>query len=256
MVVDAARARVAEHHRRLRHGKRVLHRRLARVAQIDDHADAVHLAHHLFAERGQPVVRGRVGRAVAPRRVPAMGQRHVPRAEIIHVAQHRQARSDRMTALHAEHARDLARLHRLFELGRTGREHQVVRIALDEALHHVDLFQRLLHRLRLIAVRRDIDRPELRADMALAQPDQVGVHRNAVGGRGVAGVVEIEAVDHIVGALAQRPGHVIMPVEDRRLLERGLGHCLGRGLRGGGRRDEGESGKAGEQDGFCHGWRP
>src|SRR3546814_9910394 len=58
---------------------------------------------------------------------------------------------------------------------------------------------------------------------------------------------EIEAVDHIALAPAQRPRHVIVPVEHRRALQRGFGGRFGRLLRGGGGGDEGESGEAGEQ---------
>src|SRR3546814_1884090 len=96
-------------------------------------------ANDLPPEIGESVVRGHVGRRVGPAQILRMRQRHVARAEIVHLAQHREARSDRMATLHAEHPRDLARLHRLFEFGRGRREHEIVRIARHEPLHHVDL---------------------------------------------------------------------------------------------------------------------
>ena len=222
MRVHRAHPRMAEHHRRFRDFERVLHRRLADMAQIDDHADAVHLAHDLAPEVVEAIERGRVGRAVGPRDILRMRQRHIARAEIVHLAQHGERRSDRLAALHPHHAGDLAGLHRPFELGRIGGEREIVRIARDEPFRDVDLFERLLHRLLLIAVRRHIDRPELRADMAPAQTPKVGVHRDhrriGVGFRRVGGVDEIEVVDDIARAPAQRPRHVIMPVEHRRLF--------------------------------------
>src|SRR3546814_4542190 len=55
---------------------------------------------------------------------------------------------------------------------------------------------------------RDVDRPELRPDMPLAQPGEVGVHRDprriAIGLGGVGRVDEVETIDDIAEPPAQR----------------------------------------------------
>ncbi len=67
MAVDRPRARMAEDHRRGRHVERILHGLLAHMAEIDQHAEAIHLAHHVAAEIGEAAMFRRVGRGIGPR---------------------------------------------------------------------------------------------------------------------------------------------------------------------------------------------
>ena len=68
--VSARARRVREDHRRRRHAERVRHRSPARrVTEVDEHAEPVHLAHDLLAERREAVELRRVGRRVGPRHV-------------------------------------------------------------------------------------------------------------------------------------------------------------------------------------------
>jgi hypothetical protein len=89
MAVDALRARMAEDYRRSGNVQRIVHARRADVAEIDQHAQPLHFAHHAGTECSQPVVRGIVGGAVGPGSVPEVGQRHVARPERVHLPQHR-----------------------------------------------------------------------------------------------------------------------------------------------------------------------
>jgi hypothetical protein len=152
-----------------------------------------------------------------------------------------------MAAFHADQRGDLAGLPRLFDVGAAGRQHEVIGVLRDEALDHVDLLHGGLHGLRLGQAGRDIDRPELRADMALLHAGEVGLHagrgaRREEGGhaavrqRFVDGVVEVETGQHILAAVAELFGHVIVAVPDGGFLQRG-----GDGLLGGERRS-GEDG--------------
>ena len=66
MIIERARTRMRKHDWRFRHAQRIEHRRLAHVTQIDQHAEAVELAHHRLAELGEPVVLGIVSRGIRP----------------------------------------------------------------------------------------------------------------------------------------------------------------------------------------------
>ena len=245
--VDHAGARMAEHDGCLRDIERIEHRRLADMGEIDQHPQPLHLADHVLAEIGQAIMRGIVGRAVGPGVVLEVRQRHVARAEGVHLPQHAEAAVDRMAALHAEQRGDPAGLHRLLHIRGGKGKLQPVRIASDQPLHHVDLLDRRHGSLRFGKVRRDIDRPELGPDPALSQPRQVGMHRAgaalAVGF--VRGVVEIEPGDHVVAARAQLLGNIVVPVPHRRRLERRGGDFLGRLCRE--RHSQRQSGKRQDQ---------
>ena len=93
-----------------RDANRVFHRVRRDVAEVDEHAEPVHLAHDLFAERRQPVEHRRVGRRVGPRDVLRVRQRHVARAEAVEHAQRAERAVDRVPAFHADERRDLALL--------------------------------------------------------------------------------------------------------------------------------------------------
>ncbi len=149
MADDGAYTRMAEHYRRLGFVERVHHRRLAHMAEIDQHPQPVHLAHYLAAEVGQPAMQRRVGRAVGPAQPLGVCEREVTHTQVIGLAEHGQALADRIAALHPKHRRDLAALH-----GRSGfvggaHESELVGVARHHALHDVDLFQHRHHRLGL-----------------------------------------------------------------------------------------------------------
>ena len=79
----------------------------------------------------------------------AVRERHVARAEPVHVAQHGERRVDRVPALHADERRDLALLLDLLDV--VGRQRQREPIAdsfVDHPMDDVDLLERLRHRDR------------------------------------------------------------------------------------------------------------
>lgn len=126
-VADGSRRRVREDDRRLRRLQRVAHRLGRRVAQVDQHAEPIHLAHHRLAEVGEAdfvagrahapaVVAGAALRAARPRRVARVRQRQVARAQVVQHAQHREAVAERMSALHADQAGNLARAVRILQI--------------------------------------------------------------------------------------------------------------------------------------------
>ena len=66
--------------------------------------------HHRASERRQPMMPGCSRCRIGPVVVKRMGQRHVARAEHIHLAQHRQRIVDLMTTLEADQGGDAAGL--------------------------------------------------------------------------------------------------------------------------------------------------
>ena len=127
MVDQGAGARVGEDHRRLRDVEDLAHHVRRDVREVDQHAQPVHLAHHLAAERREPAVRRRVGRRVGPVGVPAVGERHVAHAELVVGAQRAEAVLDRLAALHAQERGDLALLPGALDVGGAGGEEERVR---------------------------------------------------------------------------------------------------------------------------------
>ncbi len=203
-------------HRRLGDAQRVLHRRLADMREIDQHADPVQFAHHRLAERGQAVMLGIVGGAVGPVDRLRMGQRQIAGAEQFIGAQHREARVDLAAALDPHHRRDLARFVDAADIGGGGGEFERVGVARDDLADEIDLLERLDHLILLGLAGRDEHRPELPADHALPQSRDIGVV--GVGERGEP-LGEIEREPPLALAPAQRFRPIIMAVDQRRCLE-------------------------------------
>src|SRR5256714_14367158 len=76
-------ARMGEDHRRLSHVQCVAHCAGRDVRKIDEHAQAVHLAHDTVTERSQAVVFGRVEGRVCPGERDIVRERHVAHAEVV-----------------------------------------------------------------------------------------------------------------------------------------------------------------------------
>ena len=233
MPIQRARRTMAEHHRRMGHSQGIQHGLFGHMRQIDQHPHPLHLAHHIATERGQPIMRGRVRGAIGPCGILEMGQRHIARAQRIHLPEHAERPIDRMPALHADQAGDTPCPPRRTHTGTVRTILEPVRVSRDEALRHVDLLQRRLHRLWPRQISRDIDRPELRPHMPLGEAGKVGLHglMRAIGR--VRGIGKIKARQHILAAIAQLLGHIIVAIPYRRLGQRSLGHRLGRWTGGG-----------------------
>ena len=101
--------------------------------------------------------------------VGGVGQRHVARAGVVHLAQHRQGIVDLMAAFDADQRSNLVRLVNAANIrGRIGHL-EIGRILRRHALDQIDLLQRHLHRLEALQSHRYPHRPELRAHMPGAQ---------------------------------------------------------------------------------------
>jgi hypothetical protein len=209
------------------------HRRLRHVAEVDEHADAVHLAHDRLAERRKTVVHGRVGRRIGPCGVRRVRQRHVARAEIVILAQHRERIVDLVAAFDADQRGDPAFTLGAADIGNRIRHREVARPARGDRLDEIDLFDRRLHGGRSRRRDRDPHRPELRADMPGAQARYVGHHRGLAGRRRELGGVgsEIDLREVTAEALADRPRQIVVPVDDRRSCQHGVDAC-GDAIRG------------------------
>ena len=102
MVHQRARGRVREDDRRLGHVERIAHGPGRDVRQVHEHAQPVHLAHHLAPELRESAVPRAVERGVGPVERHVVGQRHVARAEGVVGAQRAERVLDGVPALHAE----------------------------------------------------------------------------------------------------------------------------------------------------------
>ncbi len=214
---SARAAGVREDHRSLDHVQRVVHRGNRDMRQVDQHAQALHLADHVSAEIGQTAgrrgIRGRVG----PADVHVVGQGHVPHAELVQHAQRAERGGDAMAAFGAEQRGHPAGGEDPLHVGGGQRELQGRRIGRDHPAGQVDLLE---HRGDGGVPRdrgRHEDRPELGAHPARREPGQVGV-----GARDRFGQV------YRSGPSAQRPGQVVVPVDQREPAQQvpGRTRCL------------------------------
>ena len=178
------------------------------MAQVGEHAEAVHLADHVLAERRQAAVLGRVRGRVGPRGVLRVRQRHVARAEPREHPQRAERGIDGVAALHADERRDLPRREDPLHVVRSQREFEILGVTRHHAVDDVDLFERGGHRLLARQRRRHVHRPELRADAAPAHPGNVG-HR--VG----AGAPDVERGGVLSRPLPDLPRIVVVAVEHR-----------------------------------------
>jgi len=136
-------------------------------------------------------------------------------------------------ALHAEHRGDPAGAVRGADVGGGQRQPEGVGIARDDAARELDLLE--LHaRIRSAAFARDVDRPELPAEPAGAQPRDVGV---------AGGTLPQVVGDHVTGGgrvVAHRDRQVVVAVDQDRAAQQAacmaqrlvLGGLAGRRCRG------------------------
>ena len=144
---------------------RVGHRVGRDVAEVDEHAQPVHLAHDLLAERRQPVRASARRSPNRPRARSCCGSASCSPRRGVHHAQRRERRVDRVSALHADHRRDLARLEARSTssaVRASASRPDTSRPCVDD----VDLLERRASPPLSPAGGRDVDRPELPADAA------------------------------------------------------------------------------------------
>ena len=117
--------------------------------------------------------------------------------------------------------RDLAGPVEPAHVGRGFRHRQVGRVALDHPLDQVDLLQRRLHGFERLEPGRHPNRPELAADVAPAQPRQIGHQRRVAGGRRELRSVgrQVDGVEPILEARLDLLGQVVVAVDQGRLLQ-------------------------------------
>ena len=171
------------------------------MREVDEHAEPVHLAHHLAPERAR--ARRATGTSVAESAhgdVVVVRQGQVAHAEHVQHPQRRRA-SSRSSGRPRRPSSEAIRPARRRPLDLVGgpREGQLGR-------HTVAIIRWTASTCSSVAltaaspcsVLGHEDRPELGADPALAQPGQVGVRRGAAG-------VDVEAVEVVAGLLARLP---------------------------------------------------
>ena len=123
--------------------ERVVEGLVGDVRDIHDHAEAVHLPHHLLAEFGEAVVRGLVGGGVGPVVVAEMGQRHRADAQALVHPQHREIVVDLVPAFERQDGGDppgLARSAR--RPRRSGRQRDLIGMRVEQPLHGVAQIER------------------------------------------------------------------------------------------------------------------
>ena len=185
------------------------------MAEVDQHAEAVHLVHDDASEVVEAVPLGIVGRAVGEFVVLEVGQRHVASAEVVELAKRGEAAADLVTALDPDQRGDFSRLVDAHDVVGGPRQLEVARIGFHHSIDGIDLLERRADRRIAGHFGRDVDRPELPADTALVKPRHVG-HQRMV--RPTVGAAR-EALDAEIVILAQLFGDVVVAVDQRRALE-------------------------------------
>ena len=173
VMAERAGRGMGENHRGLGNLQRRPHRFIGDVRQVHQHAQPIHLAHHLLAKRRQAMMHGRVGGGIGPVVVLHVGQRHVARAQGVGPAQNPQRIPDGMTAFHADQRRDLPLAMNADNVVRRPRQFKVIGIARNHAMNQVDLFQHGHDRVGLVRHVGNVNRPELAAHMPGAQARDV-----------------------------------------------------------------------------------
>ena len=211
-VGHGARRRMREHDGRGRHAQRVFHRVRGDVRQIDEHAEPVHLADHFFPERRESTRGGRVGRGVSPRGVARVRQRHVAGTGAVEHPQRPERVVDGVAALHADQRSDPALLERPLHVVCRERQLEGVGGLAHHAIDDVDLLERRCDRALPGELGWDIDRPELAADPAAAQPRDVRHDRRLR-------LTDVQLVEILLRVLPDCPRVVVVSVDQRRRLE-------------------------------------
>ena len=161
----------------------------------------------------RPPCAGRVERSVGPVGGHVVGERHVPRAEIVVGPKRAQRVLDRVAALHADEGRDPAALELPLDVAGRKRECQPVGVSGDEPARNIDLLQLHPGVAAVLDLPRHVDRPELRADLALGQAGEIGV---------AAGVLPEIVRRDITGRWdlgTDAPGKIVVAVDQGRRAE-------------------------------------
>src|SRR5579884_801948 len=115
------------------------HRFGRNVAEIDEHADPVHLIDYGSAKLVDPVVLGIVGCTVGKLVILEMRQRHVTRTKIIELPQRREAAANLVSAFNADKRSNPAGLVNANDVIGGAGELEVIGISAHHALDGVDL---------------------------------------------------------------------------------------------------------------------
>jgi hypothetical protein len=121
-----------------------------------------------------------------------------------------------MAALHPDERRDSTLLESPFHLVGGQRELERIGIPADHLMNGVDLFERGRHRALTRELDRHINRPELAADSAGPQARDVGHDRWLR-------LCDVELLEVPLRLFPERPGVVVVTIDERRLLEQPAG---------------------------------
>lgn len=142
-----------------------------------------------------------------------MGQGHVTRAQPVEAPQHRHGGADAVATLDAHQAGDHAVPVRVFQLAARRHQPDSLGVARGQSAHDVDLLQGELDGVEELRLARHVGRPELRADDALLQANQVGLPLRAPAGVARQVLVEGEVTQlRAAAVLAKIPGEVVVSV--------------------------------------------
>jgi len=146
-----------------------------------------------------------------------MGERHVAHAQGVKGPQHAQRIVDGVPALHADQRGNLSLLANAHNVVGGQGQFEHIRVGLDQAVDHVDLFEGLADgSFFLGGARIHVGRPELGADVAGPQAGNVGMQRR----------LRLGNVDLLEGDLlapAVLVGQVVMAIDDQGFAVQPLG---------------------------------
>jgi hypothetical protein len=201
--------------RRARRMERIGHRPVVHVRQVDKHAEAIHLEDDLLAKVRETTVRGVGGRS-RPIQAAPVRERHIPHAEAGEHPQRAERILDGVAAFDPDQAGDLAGGKVALDLGGRVCHRHAASVLAAQAVHEIDLLERVNRRVRpgIHRRHRDIGGPELCAYRAAAQSRDVG-HQSGLADR------EIDRVE--TAPFADRVRDVVVAVDEGNRLENANG---------------------------------
>jgi hypothetical protein len=151
----------------------VIKRFVGDVGDIHDHTDAIHFADYFLAEVSQAIVRRFASGGIRPIVAAKMRKRHRQYAHPPIHPEHCQVICDLMPALDSQNNSDLLLANNSLDIACAGREFNLIRILVKNALHGISEIERPSHSVRPLVVFRNGHREEGNVDATLSKAREI-----------------------------------------------------------------------------------
>ena len=186
------------------------------MAEVDQHAQAVHLPHHFLAEPGQASVGRGVGGRVGPRRVVVVGEGHVRGAQRGQDAQGPERGPDGLATLHTGQRGHAALGGSPFHIAGGAGRGERVRVAGQHGPKGIDLLQRGRDGGVAGQVGGHVHGPELAADATGPQARQVRHQPRTLAAQVDGRPLRCIVLPGLLANLSQLPQQIVVSIYQRR----------------------------------------